>query len=187
MLENAIRQLRSLKKIPRLKKPEQYGRDSEEQLFTIGLQLSITWINRILFLKLLEGQLLSYHKRYRLYAFLNMEKIPDYGSLNSLFFEVLACQITAREPDLLPLFSKVPYLNSSLFEPTELEHDALFINQLTENWVMPLHKQTVLKDPKGNKKVAEMPALEYLFCFLDAYDFGSESNGEVQEESKNFN
>ena len=184
LLENAIRQLHSLKKMPRLKNTEHYGHDGEEPFFHVALKLSITWINRILFLKLLEAQLLSYHKGYKAYAFLNMEKIPDYSSLNSLFFEVLACQMEARDSEDVPIFSKVPYLNSSLFEPTELEHEALFINQLRADRKIPVYSQTVLKDGKGQKKVAEMPALEYLFCFLDAYDFGSEGNGAVQEESK---
>ncbi len=60
ILEDAIIQLDSLDKINRLDKPSQFGATHEERLFNVGLELSITWINRILFLKLLEAQLISY-------------------------------------------------------------------------------------------------------------------------------
>jgi adenine-specific DNA-methyltransferase len=63
LLENAILQLDSLDKISRLDKPGQYGANQQERLFNVGLELCISWINRILFLKLMEAQLLSYHKK----------------------------------------------------------------------------------------------------------------------------
>ena len=53
ILEDAIIQLDSLDKINRLDRPNQYGNTQQERLFNVGLELSITWINRILFLKLL--------------------------------------------------------------------------------------------------------------------------------------
>jgi len=61
-LENAIIQLDSMDKIGRLESPSQFGETKEERLFNVGLELSITWLNRILFLKLLEAQLITYHK-----------------------------------------------------------------------------------------------------------------------------
>ncbi|MDD3860700.1 MAG: class I SAM-dependent DNA methyltransferase, partial [Bacteroidales bacterium] len=78
LIENAIIQLDSLDKISRLENPLQYGNNYEEKLFSIGLELSITWINRILFLKLLEAQLIKYHKGDKTYSFLNSEKIQNY-------------------------------------------------------------------------------------------------------------
>ena len=36
--------------------------NEDDIYFSIALELSTTWINRILFLKLLESQLLNYHK-----------------------------------------------------------------------------------------------------------------------------
>ncbi|MEI6143751.1 MAG: hypothetical protein WCP85_31015, partial [Mariniphaga sp.] len=53
LIESAISQLDSLDKISRLQKPSQFGETYQEQLFNIALELSITWTNRILFLKLL--------------------------------------------------------------------------------------------------------------------------------------
>ena len=59
-------------------------------MFNVALALAIGWINRILFLKLLEAQLVKYHKGDTSYAFLRSQFIPDYDELNKLFFQVLA-------------------------------------------------------------------------------------------------
>ncbi|MFO7864184.1 MAG: class I SAM-dependent DNA methyltransferase, partial [Salinivirgaceae bacterium] len=130
VLENAIIQLDSLDKISRLEKPSQFGENLQERLFNVALELSITWINRILFLKLMEGQLVTYHKGDKSYEFLHSDKIHNYDDLNSLFFQVLARKQSERNEDIKEAFKKIPYLNSSLFEPTEIEHRTLFISNL---------------------------------------------------------
>ncbi|MDO8993825.1 MAG: type II restriction endonuclease, partial [Daejeonella sp.] len=56
LLESAIIQLDSHDKLSRIDKPSQYGETKEERLYTVALELVITWVNRILFLKLLEAQ-----------------------------------------------------------------------------------------------------------------------------------
>ncbi|HKO77812.1 MAG TPA: hypothetical protein VJU52_11365, partial [Flavobacterium sp.] len=151
LLENAVDQLDSLDKISRLQNVKQYGNTHTEQLFNVALELTITWVNRILFLKLLEAQLITYHKGDKSYAFLNSALINDYDSLNTLFFMVLARKPNERN-DRVTVFSKVPYLNSSLFEPTNLEHQTLFISQLEDNVTLPLLSNTVIKDNQGKKK-----------------------------------
>jgi hypothetical protein len=108
LLEDAIIQLDSLDKISRLKRPSQYGITQQERLFNVALELTITWINRILFLKLLEAQLITYHKGDESYSFLNLDKIKNYDDLNSLFFQVLAKKADDRNPDVKQLFEKVP-------------------------------------------------------------------------------
>ncbi|HPW66961.1 MAG TPA: TaqI-like C-terminal specificity domain-containing protein [Salinivirgaceae bacterium] len=183
-LENAIIQLDSLDKISRLENPDQYGATLQERLFNVALELSITWINRILFLKLLEAQLVTYNKGDSSFEFLNTEKVKDYDDLNSLFFQVLARNHNERNEDVKTQFSKVPYLNSSLFEPTEIEHSTIFISQLQNDKAIPLYSQTVLKDDKGRKLTGEINPLEYLFAFLSAYDFTSEGSEEIQEDNK---
>ncbi len=183
-LENAIIQLDSLDKISRIKNPGQFGANLQERFFNVGLELSITWINRILFLKLLEAQLLTYHKGDKSYEFLSFDKIKDYDDLNSLFFQVLARRQSERNEDVKVRFSKVPYLNSSLFEPTEIEHATLFISQLRNDKTLPIYSQTVLKDNKGKKRTGNINPLEYLFAFLNAYDFTSEGSEEIQEDNK---
>lgn len=183
-LENAIIQLDSMDKIGRLENASQFGENHQERLFNVGLELSITWLNRILFLKLLEAQLVTYHKGDRSYEFLSLDRINNYDDLNSLFFQVLARQYSERNDDVKALFEKVPYLNSSLFEPTDIEHSTLFISNLRDDKTLPIYSATVLKDKKGKKRSGELNALEYLFEFLNAYDFSSEGGETIQEDNK---
>lgn len=184
LLENAIIELDSLDKISRIEKPSQFGSNMQERLFNVALELSITWINRILFLKLLEAQLITYHKGDKSYSFLNFEKIKNYDDLNSLFFKVLARKFEDRNSEISAVFEKVPYLNSSLFEPTDLEHKTLFISNLRDEKQVPIYSATVLKDEQGKKKTGTLNSLEYLFEFLNAYDFTSEGSEEIQEDNK---
>jgi hypothetical protein len=184
ILEDAIIQLDSLDKISRLKRPSQFGNTQQEKLFNVALELSITWVNRILFLKLLEAQLITYHKGDKSYSFLNLEKIKNYDDLNSLFFQVLARKYDERNEDVIKAFEKVPYLNSSLFEPTDIEQDTLFISNLRDDKTIPIISSTVLKDQNGRKRTGNLTTLEYLFEFLNAYDFSSEGSEEIQEENK---
>jgi hypothetical protein len=184
LLENTINQLDSLDKISRLNNPKQYGETYNDRLFTVALELCITWVNRILFLKLLEAQLISYHKGDKSYAFLHSGLIQDYDNLNALFFMVLAKKPEERNARVKDLFAKVPYLNSSLFEPTDLEHQTLFISGLEDHVPLPYINGTVIKDVSGKKKSGEQGALSYFFSFLEAYDFASEGSEDIQEDNK---
>jgi very-short-patch-repair endonuclease len=184
LLENAINQLQSLDKLSRLDRPSQYGATEEERLFAVGLELCITWVNRILFLKLLEAQLLSYNKGNKIYNFLSTDKISDFDELNSLFFEVLARKSEDRIEEVKTKFAHVPYLNSSLFEPTDMEHNTLLIANLKNERKLKILTTSVLKDGNGKKLNGELNALEYFFRFLDSYDFSSEGSEEIQEENK---
>jgi len=184
ILEDAIIQLDSLDKLNRLDRPSQFGSTQQERLFNVGLELSITWINRILFLKLLEAQLITYHKGDKSYSFLSLDKIKNYDDLNSLFFQVLARKYDDRNQDVKKAFEKVPYLNSSLFEPTEIEQVTLFISNLKDDKTIPVISSTVLKNDQGKKRTGNLTTLEYLFDFLNAYDFTSEGSEEIQEDNK---
>ena len=184
ILENAIIQLDSLDKINRLDNPLHFGATQDERLFNVGLELAITWVNRILFLKLLEAQLLTYHKGDKNYEFLSIGKISNYDDLNSLFFQVLARKHEERNEDVKATFAKVPYLNSSLFEPTGIEHGTLFISNLRDDKTLPIYSATVLKTDNGKKRTGSLNTLEYLFEFLNAYDFSSEGSEEIQEDNK---
>jgi adenine-specific DNA-methyltransferase len=184
ILEDAIIKLDSLDKLSRIDKPNQFGNTKEERLFHVALELSITWINRILFLKLLEAQLITYHKGDKSYSFLKLDKIKNYNELDSLFFQVLALKYDERDEYVKKAFEKTPYLNSSLFEPTEIEQLTLFISNLSNNKNIPIFSQTVLKDQQGKKRTGNISTLQYLFEFLDAYDFGAEGGEEIQEDHK---
>ena len=185
LIENAIVQIDSRDLISRIGKPSYFGKTTQEQLFNVSLELAITWINRILFLKLLEAQLINYHKGEQdEYEFLNSDKLKGFDSLDSLFFRVLAKKGTERDPAVVKLFEKVPYLNSSLFEPTELERNTIFISNLQDDCLIPIHPGTVLKNNIGKRLTGNMNGLDYLFAFLNAYDFSGEGAEEIQEDNK---
>ncbi|WP_373511854.1 DNA methyltransferase, partial [Persicitalea sp.] len=184
LLENTIIELQTSGKLSHLTDPGQYGRTHDEQLFSVALELCITWVNRILFLKLLESQLVKYHRGDRAYAFLNSAKLADFDEVYRLFFRVLARRPAERQGGVRQKFGKVPYLNSSLFEITELEDTTLSINTLDSSLSLPLLRQSVLRDHPAYRDRAELPALGYLFAFLDAYDFASESGDDIQEKNR---
>ena len=182
LLEKVIDELKTegLHKVPDLKS---FGDTNEEQYFNIALELCITWINRILFLKLLEGQLLNYHKKDQKYRFLNSSFINDFDELFKLFHKVLAIDVANRNAKIQQKYSCVPYLNSSLFEISDLEDVTIKINAIDSNDILEyVGNGTILKEQK--KKNERLNTLDYLFQFLDAYDFASEGTGDTQEDNK---
>ncbi|PKR77562.1 restriction endonuclease [Halalkalibacillus sediminis] len=183
LMENTIMQIESLDKLSRLEKPHRFGKTNEDRLFNVSLELVLNWINRVLFMKLLEGQLVNFHKGDQSYLFLNSKKVRNFDELNNLFFNVLAKGTHKRNDEVTKKFKTVPYLNSSLFEPTELEHSCFTISQLRDQ-TLPIYQQTILLDHKGKKRTGELDTLQYLFEFLNAYDFSSEGNEKIQEQSK---
>ena len=184
LIENTMIQINSLDMISRINKPSRFGENPQERLFNVSLELVITWINRILFLKLLEAQLVKYHKGDSSFSFLTSEKVQGYDALNSLFFRVLARKPSERDPAVAKVFEKVPYLNSSLFEPTELERETIFISNLQDDCLIPIHSGTVLKNNTGKRLTGMLKGLDYFFAFLESYDFSGEGAEEIQEENK---
>lgn len=150
LLENTIVELDTANKLATIHDRAQYGATKDEQLFSLALELCITWINRVLFLKLLESQLVQYHRgangaENREYAFLNPDTIADFDELYKLFFRVLARKPADRQASIQAKFSKVPYLNSSLFEMTELESSTINVNSLDNGLSLPLPRNSVLR------------------------------------------
>lgn len=174
--------------ISKLKTKKYFGFDTteeaENQYYEVALELCITWLNRILFLKLLESQLIKYHRGdTENYSFLTIDKITDFDELEELFFEVLAEKVADRNPSITAKYKDIPYLNSSLFEMTDLEKNALALSNLKDRLTFPIYKKSVLK--KGTKEeIKPKTSLKYLLEFLDAYNFASESNAKIQEENK---
>lgn len=78
----------------------------------------------------------------------------------------------------------MPYLNSSLFELTELEHETITIGNLKDDLTMSVVPSTVLREADGRRTTQAARTLDYLLRFLDAYDFGSEGQDAIQEENK---
>ena len=185
LLENTIIKLEDKDALRNINNLSTFGANKEEQLFNVALELCITWINRVLFIKLLEAQLYKYHKGNKDYLFLNSKLVYDFDELSNLFFQVLAEKPGSRRNHIQEKFNKVPYLNSSLFERIELERQTINVSELDNRLQLPLSGSTVLKDDKGKRRPGSLPTLQYLFEFLDAYDFTSEGGEEIQEENKN--
>ena len=179
-----------VKKIKRLKSKRQsyslveqaishldgYDFNDEQKLFEVALGLVLIWMNRLLFLKLLESQLLAFNKG-TISKFLTSALIPDYDVLNDLFMKVLAVPVERRNEELQDTFKDVPYLNSSLFEMSKIERDYFAVSgiRLGEMEVMT---QTAVKDGNGKRIKGSLPTLDYLFRFLDAFDFGIEKQSD---------
>lgn len=141
----------------------------KEENFETILKLLILWLNRILFLKLIESNLVCFNDDKNL-KFLNFEKISDFDKLSELFFEVLAKEKSTRKKSE---FAYLPYLNSSLFEKQSIEN-TLEISSLSNDLKLYYYKNTILKDDKCNTKKGQVGLLECLFEFLDSFDFGSD-------------
>ncbi|EAK0493991.1 class I SAM-dependent DNA methyltransferase [Campylobacter lari] len=138
------------------------------------LKFIILWLNRILFLKLIESNLVRFNDDKTL-KFLNYEKIPNFITLSHLFFDILAKEKHTR---VQSKFSYLPYLNSSLFEKQAIEKTTLEIATLENDALLEYHPHTQLKDDKGKSKKGKVGLLEYLFEFLDSFDFGADEQSE---------
>ena len=141
-----------------------YSNLDEETIFT----LITTWNNRVLFLALLESMLLGFKHINK--PFLDYSIIKDFGTLQSLFFDVLAQKIESRSPSLIPEFASIPYLNSSLFDRIALEREGKNIGGLYPSSLQLFSRSILRKDPRFKDRES-LPLLEYLFEFLHAYDF----------------
>ena len=155
---------------------------NREECEAMALRLCITWVNRLLFLKLVESQILMYQKGDASYRFMSTDKIANFDELNIFFFKVLGKKIEDRDEDVLKRYPNVPYLNSSLFEPTEDEKH-LKIRGIPDAQ-MEIFNKTVLKDERGKRAKGTLPNLDYIFKFLDAYNFASDAQGGVTSTSK---
>jgi adenine-specific DNA-methyltransferase len=185
IIENTILKIQSEGLLDNIDDLTNYGKDTDEQLFSISLELSITWINRIIFLKLLETQLGKYHREVVDYSFLNSKKIKEFNQLNTLFFEVLNERPGLRKSQFKTSFSHIPYLNSSLFETTDLERHTVRISNLDDTIKLKVSSKTILTDEKGNYlRNIELPTILYLLDFLDSYNFGLVGKENVQDKVK---
>jgi adenine-specific DNA-methyltransferase len=162
-----------------------YGATSDEQRFGVAFELVVTWLNRLLFLKLLEGQVVAYNiKRKVSSRYLDLDHVDSLLNLKRLFFEVLAKPRSARSPNYAGL-AHVPYLNSSLFEPTDKENGLISIDRLDSAVELSYYKNTILKDPNGHPRTGNTLFLPYLFKFLEAFDFGAfEEEGDTREHAR---
>lgn len=142
----------------------------EETAIERTFELIIIWINRLLFIKLFENQLMTFNTKEEKYQILNNQKIKSFEDLQNLFFNVLGRKIEDREKtEFYENFSEIPYLNSSLFEKQDIESRDITINDI-KNVPLKKSKSSVL----NNKE--EILLLDYIIDFLNSYNFGVDLN-----------
>ena len=162
LLENTLHQLSDFPKFTCL--------DEESQL-DLALELVLMWVNRMLFIKLVESQLLGFNGNESKYRFFTNSNIKDYNDLNELFFQVLALKEEDRH-NIKDSFKVVPYLNSRLFELSDIEAHFFRISSLKVD-KMKYYEKTVLKEDA--KKSPKVDNIKYIVDFLNNYDFGADS------------
>jgi adenine-specific DNA-methyltransferase len=183
LIENTIGKLKYEDDFNSPQMIETYGSNTEQRAFGMGLELCLTWVNRLLFLKLLEAQIVKFHGGDASYKFLNLSMVADFDELSDLFFMVLAFKPSERPQHIQTKFAKVPYLNSSLFEKSDLEK-ILGVDSLNAGYQILAHSHSVLQDEFEKRHKGALPSLDYIFKFLDAYDFGAVGAEDLQETSK---
>lgn len=142
---------------------------SEQECVEHTFNMIVVWINRLLFIKLFEGQLLSINGFDTDYRILDISKITTFQELNNLFFGVLG----KKNRDNTPFYNRfinIPYLNSALFEKDTCETTDFHINALFD---LPLKKKngSILM-----LNVTEIPLLQYMFDFFNSYKFDASVN-----------
>lgn len=142
----------------------------DKQDFERVMSFVVLWLNRILFLKLIEANLVRFNDDESL-KFLNSNKVRNFKALSQLFFEILAKKPKDRANSTLDY---LPYLNSALFQKQAIEREMLDISALDDNAPLPYFTKTQIKDKNAKKKAGSVPLLVYIFEFLDAFDFGSD-------------
>ena len=155
---------------------------SGEAAVNIAFELIITWLNRILFLKLFESQLVDFNDDKN-FKFITSDKITDFDELNKLFFSILGKKIEDRNDEEATI--NIPYLNSSLFEKSDMELKYINITALNNNCKIGLYKSSNLRHWAEYKNKTEERLLKYLLDFLESYDFSSGTNDNlITEENR---
>ena len=127
---------------------------SEEEKYDAALELVLTWVNRLLFIKLVESQVISFNSydEPEKHSFFNDEKIKTFRHIDDLFFKVLALPKNQRDEEVNRIFGEVPYLNSKLFECTYLERHLKTNISFLNVQPIKLYRDTAITDGAGEKK-----------------------------------
>ncbi|MCM1330814.1 MAG: Eco57I restriction-modification methylase domain-containing protein, partial [Ruminococcus sp.] len=142
----------------------------DDKINELAFELVLIWVNRLLFIKLFEGQLMSFNETSENYRILSHDKIESFDDLQGLFFDVLGTK-ERTDTDFHNKFSNIPYLNSSLFEKQKIETDYILIRFL-RNENITRKSSSVL----GKKSKSTLPILEYIIDFLNNYNFSSNAD-----------
>ena len=155
---------------------------TEDKKYDAALELVLTWVNRLLFIKLVESQVISFNSfdEPEKHSFFNKDKIKTFRNIDDLFFKVLALPKNQRDEEVNKIFGEVPYLNSKLFECTSLEHHLTNISVLKVQKMNP-YKDTVITDSAGKREKDPQYNISYLIDFLAKYNFGEVRTDDTRE------
>ncbi|MBR1498924.1 MAG: Eco57I restriction-modification methylase domain-containing protein [Bacteroidaceae bacterium] len=156
---------------------------SAEKRYDAALELVLTWVNRLLFIKLVESQVISFNswEEPEKHRFFSEDKIQSFRHIDDLFFKVLALPKEKRDEDVKKVFNEVPYLNSKLFECTNLERQLnTKISFLKMTNIKP-YKDTVIVDGGGKRIKEPLSNINYLIEFLASYNFGEAREDDTRE------
>ena len=156
---------------------------SKNEKFNAALELVLTWVNRLLFIKLVESQVISFNSwdEPEKHSFFNEDKIKTFRHIDDLFFKVLALPKNQRDEEVNRIFGDVPYLNSKLFECTYLERHLKTSISFLKVQPIKLYKDTALIDGAGRKIKGEWDNISYLIAFLAKYNFGEPRKDDTRE------
>jgi len=156
---------------------------SDDEKYDAALELVLTWVNRLLFIKLVESQVISFnsYEEPDKHSFFNDEKIKTFRHIDDLFFKVLALPKDQRDEEVNRIFGEVPYLNSKLFECTYLERHLNTKISFLKVQPIKLYKDTAITDGAGKRKRGEWDNISYLIAFLAKYNFGEPRKDDTRE------
>ena len=156
---------------------------SDDEKYDAALELVLTWVNRLLFIKLVESQVISFnsYEEPDKHSFFNDEKIKTFRHIDDLFFKVLALPKNQRDEEVNRIFGEVPYLNSKLFECTYLERHLNTKISFLKVQPIKLYKDTAITDGAGKRKRGEWDNISYLIAFLAKYNFGEPRKDDTRE------
>lgn len=168
---------------------------SEKKAEEIALELILTWINRLIFIKLFESQLISFNQNEitfgNSFKILDYEIFNDFKKIQILFTKILGKKIREDydfedfENKKAVDFNYIPYLNSSLFEVTQKESKYYTIENIQQPKTnIEIYKKTNLKNwDKYRNKSYRPSLLEYTIDFLNSYSFTSQNIQDKKENS----
>ncbi|MBQ9357839.1 MAG: Eco57I restriction-modification methylase domain-containing protein [Prevotella sp.] len=156
---------------------------SDDEKYDAALELVLTWVNRLLFIKLVESQVISFNSwdEPEKHSFFNEDKIKTFRHIDDLFFKVLALPKNQRDEEVNKIFGDVPYLNSKLFECTYLERHLKTSISFLKVQPIKLYKDTVLTNGAGRRIKGEWNNISYLIAFLAKYNFGEPRKDDTRE------
>jgi len=156
---------------------------SEEEKYEAALELVLTWVNRLLFIKLVESQVVNFNSwdEPEKHSFFCEEKIQSFRHIDDLFFKVFALPKDKRDDAVKEVFNEVPYLNSKLFECTQLERHLNTKISFLKTADMKPYKETVIIDGAGRRIKEPLSNIRYLISFLASYNFGEARTDDSRE------